>query len=92
MKKIELSPEFNLLGQTDLNNVKISLDRDEMENIVGGRTNPFRNSRECFKLAEGLGGAAMIFGAASWWTGAGAGLSMAMSAGAFAFGYYCKTL
>jgi hypothetical protein len=36
MKNLELNPEFNLLGQIDLNSVKIALDRDEMEEIVGG--------------------------------------------------------
>jgi hypothetical protein len=36
MKSLELNPEFNLLGQIDLNSVKIALDRDEMEEIVGG--------------------------------------------------------
>lgn len=36
MKNLELNPEFNLFGQIDINSVKIALDRDEMEEIVGG--------------------------------------------------------
>lgn len=36
MKTLELNSEFNLLGQIDLNSVKMALDRDEMEEIVGG--------------------------------------------------------
>lgn len=36
MRTLELNSEFNLLGQIDLNSVKIALDRDEMEEIVGG--------------------------------------------------------
>lgn len=40
MRTLELNPEFNLLGQIDLNNVKIALDRDEMEETVGGYHRP----------------------------------------------------
>ena len=36
MKNLELNPEFNLSKQIDLNSVKIALDRDEMEEVVGG--------------------------------------------------------
>jgi hypothetical protein len=40
MRTLELNQEFNLLGQIDLNNVKIALDRDEMEETVGGYHRP----------------------------------------------------
>ena len=52
MKNLELNPEFNLLGQIDLNSVKIALDRDEMEEIVGGYT----RSGGGWKCAAGIGG------------------------------------
>lgn len=58
MKKLELSPEFNLLGQIDLNNVKISLDRDEMEAIVGGY-----NKTDCLLAVGGLMFGAVLFAA-----------------------------
>ncbi|MDC6385952.1 hypothetical protein PP180_11285 [Muricauda sp. SK9] len=50
---------------------------NEMENVQGGRV-------ECDGLSEGLGGAALIFGVASWWTGVGAGIALAISAAAYA--------
>ncbi|WGK94553.1 MULTISPECIES: hypothetical protein [Flavobacterium] len=89
MKNLELNPEFNLLGQIDLNSVKIALDRDEMEEIVGG----YRNSggktviygigAGCFVAGmAGIAasvftfGAGTVFGitlAGAFCTGAGAG-------------------
>lgn len=51
MRTLELNPEFNLLGQIDLNNVKIALDRDEMEETVGG-----------YHRSNGGGGKSVIYG------------------------------
>lgn len=36
MKNLELNPEFSLLGQINFDSVKMALDRDEMEEVVGG--------------------------------------------------------
>ncbi len=36
MKNLELSVDQNLFGQIDFNAVKIALEKDEMEEIVGG--------------------------------------------------------
>jgi hypothetical protein len=54
MRTLELNPEFNLLGQIDLNNVKIALDRDEMEETVGGYHRS--NGGGGWKCAAGIGG------------------------------------
>ncbi len=67
------------------------LELNQMENFQGG-ANPFYDSAACGRLSAGLDGAAMIFGAASWWTGAGAGFAMGMAGAAYILSNYCKTL
>jgi hypothetical protein len=59
MKNLELNPEFNLLGQIDLNSVKIALDRDEMEEIVGGYGGGGRT--DCLLAVGGLMFGAVMF-------------------------------
>jgi hypothetical protein len=56
MKNLELNSEFNLLGQIDLNSVKVALDRDEMEEIVGG----YISSRTWCLVGAGLATAACL--------------------------------
>ena len=55
MRTLELNPKFNLLGQIDLNNVKIALDRDEMEETVGGYHRPGGGGTwsDCFSYVSG---------------------------------------
>ncbi|WP_340075579.1 hypothetical protein [Leptobacterium sp. I13] len=48
-----------------------TLDLNRMENLQGGDV-------ECDGMSAALGGAATIFGAASWWSGVGAGISVVL--------------
>lgn len=66
MRTLELNSEFNLFGQIDLNSVKIALDRDEMEEIVGGYGGGSAWS-SCFSYVSGttagiIGGVLSNFG------------------------------
>jgi len=54
-----------------------TMNLNEMENVLGGDV-------QCDGLSAGLGGAALIFGVSSWWTGVGAGIALAISAAAYA--------
>lgn len=67
------------------------LELNQMESFQGG-ANPFYDAAACNRLSAGLDGSALIFGAASWWTGAGAGFAMGMALSAYALSNYCKTL
>ncbi|WP_299157480.1 hypothetical protein [uncultured Tenacibaculum sp.] len=52
-----------------------NLELNQMEIIKGGCDFP--------GLADGLSGAALIFGVSSWWTGVGGGISLAIAAAAY---------
>jgi hypothetical protein len=60
MKNLELSVDQNLFGQIDFNAVKIALEKDEMEEIVGG----YSSNRACM-LMGGLTILAFAFGGAA---------------------------
>ena len=59
------------------------LELNQMENLQGGD--------QCSDLADGLGGSALIFGFASWWTGVGAGIALTIGAAAYALALYCDS-
>jgi hypothetical protein len=55
MKKLELNQELNLFGQMDLNTLKISLNRNEMEEVQGGRALDHRDyGCASYGLAAGI--------------------------------------
>jgi hypothetical protein len=73
------------------------LELNQMEILLGGQIKPKRDdddtgggsSSGCKSIADGLGGASLIFGAASWWTGAGAGFALGLAAVAYGVSLAC---
>jgi hypothetical protein len=55
-----------------------------MKNLELNQMEKFNGGEGCEGLATGVSGAALVFGAASWWTGWGGGIALGMSAVAFA--------
>ncbi|QNK78308.1 hypothetical protein H7F37_04265 [Winogradskyella sp. PAMC22761] len=66
-----------------------TLELRQMEFFNGGQAAPWNDEDECNEAALALGGAALIVGFSSWYTGAGAGLALGVSAAAFGLGAYC---
>jgi len=69
-----------------------NLELTQMEHLSGGERDILTDASACNEIATGLGGTAVIFGVASWWTGAGAGISAVIGAVAYAGSLYCDTL
>jgi|GEM_PF-2474617 len=76
-----------------------TLEWNEMEAVLGGERNLRYASthdggggggwEDCDFFFDGLGGAALVIGAASWYTGAGAGLALGLSAVAYGGSFLC---
>jgi len=62
------------------------LDLNQMELLEAGMP-----PGQCEEMANALGGAGLLFGVASWWTGAGAGIALAIGGGAYVLGLYCQS-
>lgn len=69
-----------------------NLELNQMEKFNGGQAAPWNDAGECDTLADGLTGAAIVIGFASWWTGAGAGFAWAVGVAAAALSEYCEEL
>jgi len=93
--KVMPSPILNL---TNLLGSKLklifmkNLELTQMEHLSGGERDILTDASACNEIATGLGGTAVIFGVASWWTGAGAGISAVIGVVAYAGSLYCDTL
>lgn len=48
------------------------------------------NGGTCQELADGISGAAIVIGVASWWSGFGAGIAAVVGIAAFATAVYCE--
>ncbi|AYN06181.1 hypothetical protein [Flavobacterium sp. 140616W15] len=62
------------------------LELNQMEKLEGGLKHA---DASCKSIADGLGGVSIIFGAASWWTGAGAGFALGLAAVAYGVSLAC---
>jgi len=65
---------------------------NQMEMTYGGVTDLLTNKNACNEFALGVGGAGVIIGVVSWWTGVGAGVAALAGLGGFVISAYCDSI